>query len=927
MKKFLKIFLIAMVFILALLVVIPYAFKGRIMQIAKDEINKNLNASVEFADLRLSLIRNFPNLSVTLTGMSVVGVDDFANDTLVSFAAFRTVVDIKSVISGDEIVVRSILLDSPRVKALVNDNGNVNWDIMKETEELAEPETEETEFQVSLRKFEIRNGRIEYADAPMEVRTTLDGFNLNMRGDLSQDITSLDISASSEVFNMWFEGVRYIANARLNVATLLDADLNDFRFTVREGEIELNEIDMELDGFVAMPGDDIDMDLKFLSRNTDFKAILSMIPAIYMSDFDGLEARGSLALEGFVRGTMTEETMPSVGIDLVVQDAGFSYPDLPESLENMHMNLNIFYDGVDDDKTTVDLHSFHIEMAGNPFDMSMSIRTPMSDMAVNASMRGTIDFTSIADIVPLDDMTLRGLLESDVVIAGNMSDIENERYEDFNAGGSLRLTAFQYTDTDFPQGISIPSANLDFSPRFVELSEFDMLMGNSDFRMTGRLENFIPYVFNDGVVLGNMLFSSTLLDLNEFLAEDETATTDTVPLTVVEIPGDVNFTLASSIDRILYDNMEISDLKGRIIIRDNRMIMEGVNMHMLEGTLRMTGEYNTQDMSAPFINFNMEINEFDIPASFNTFNTVQQLAPVAKDMKGNVSSTMQMYSLLDEEMMPVMTSIDAKGRLMTSSVELVGSQTFEKLAGALRLREDRSNVFRDLNISFTISEGRVYVEPFEARMGPVNMIVGGDQGLDQTLNYLVKLTIPRTEFGSGANQVIENLVSGAASRGLNVQPGDNVNVDARIAGTFSDPEISLDMMESARSSLDQVKEQIRTQAIEEIEKRVEQVEDRVREEASEKADKILQEAGQRAEQVKKAAENAASQLRKEGEANALKIESEAAGRGRIAEAAAKRAADGVRRESNQKADALIKEADERADKLMEDARNEADKLR
>ena len=897
------------------------------MQIAKDEINKNLNASVEFADLRLSLIRNFPNLSVTLTGMSVVGVDDFANDTLVSFAAFRTVVDIKSVISGDEIVVRSILLDSPRVKALVNDNGNVNWDIMKETEELAEPETEETEFQVSLRKFEIRNGRIEYADAPMEVRTTLDGFNLNMRGDLSQDITSLDISASSEVFNMWFEGVRYIANARLNVATLLDADLNDFRFTVREGEIELNEIDMELDGFVAMPGDDIDMDLKFLSRNTDFKAILSMIPAIYMSDFDGLEARGSLALEGFVRGTMTEETMPSVGIDLVVQDAGFSYPDLPESLENMHMNLNIFYDGVDDDKTTVDLHSFHIEMAGNPFDMSMSIRTPMSDMAVNASMRGTIDFTSIADIVPLDDMTLRGLLESDVVIAGNMSDIENERYEDFNAGGSLRLTAFQYTDTDFPQGISIPSANLDFSPRFVELSEFDMLMGNSDFRMTGRLENFIPYVFNDGVVRGNMLFSSTLLDLNEFLAEDETATTDTVPLTVVEIPGDVNFTLASSIDRILYDNMEISDLKGRIIIRDNRMIMEGVNMHMLEGTLRMTGEYNTQDMSAPFINFNMEINEFDIPASFNTFNTVQQLAPVAKDLKGKVSSTMQMYSLLDEEMMPVMTSIDAKGRLMTSSVELVGSQTFEKLAGALRLREDRSNVFRDLNISFTISEGRVYVEPFEARMGPVNMIVGGDQGLDQTLNYLVKLTIPRTEFGSGANQVIENLVSGAASRGLNVQPGDNVNVDARIAGTFSDPEISLDMMESARSSLDQVKEQIRTQAIEEIEKRVEQVEDRVREEASEKADKILQEAGQRAEQVKKAAENAASQLRKEGEANALKIESEAAGRGRIAEAAAKRAADGVRRESNQKADALIKEADERADKLMEDARNEADKLR
>jgi hypothetical protein len=927
MKKFFKIFLISTGIILALLVIIPYAFKGRIMQLAKDEINKNLDARVEFADLRLSLIRNFPNLSVSLTGMSVVGVDEFANDTLVSFAAFRTVVDIRSVISGDEIVVRSILLDSPRVKAIVHPNGSVNWDIMKESDDLTEPEADETEFQVDLRRFEVRNGWIEYVDAPMEVRSTLGRFNMKMRGDLSQDLTSLDISASSGVFNMWYEGIRYIANARLNVNTFLDADLNEFHFTVREGEIMLNEIEVELEGFVAMPGDDIDMDLKFFSRKTDFKSILSMIPAIYRSDFDGLEARGSLALEGFVRGTMTEETMPSVGLDLIVQDAGFNYPDLPESLENMRMNLNIYYDGVDDDKTTIDLHSFHIEMAGNPFDMSMSIRTPMSDMAVTASMQGIIDFTSIADIIPLDGITLRGLLESDVVIAGNMSDIENERYEDFNAGGSMRLTAFQYVDTDFPRGISIPRAVLGFSPRFVELSEFEMLMGSSDFRLTGRLENFIPYVFDDGVVRGNLLFSSTLLDLNELLAEEETVAADTVPLTVVEIPGNVNFVLASSIERILYDNMEISDLKGRIVIRDNRMIMEGVKMNMLEGTLGMTGEYNTRDMSAPFINFNMEINDFDIPASFNTFNTVRQLTPIARDMRGKVSSTMQMYSLLDQEMMPVMSSTDAKGRLRTSSVELISSETFDRLAGALRLREDRSNVFRDIDISFTIKEGRVYVDPFEARMGPVNMIIGGDQGLDQTLNYVVKLTVPRSEFGTGANQVIENLVSGAAARGLNIQPGDNVNVDARIEGTFSDPQISLNMIESARTTLNQVREQIRTQAVEEVEKRVEQVEDRVREEVSERADKILREAEQRAAQIKEAAESAADRIRKEGEANALKIESEASGRGRIAEAAAKRAADGVRRESAQKADALVREADERADKLLQEARNEADKLR
>jgi hypothetical protein len=829
MKKFLKVFVIVFLVIFLILLIIPFAFKGRILELAKSEMNKNLNATVEFDDLRLSLIRNFPNLSVTLTDMSVVGVDRFAGDTLVSFRSFRTVVDLKSIFRGDEITVRSVLLDRPRVKAIYADDGSVNWDIMKDADDAGVTE-EETEFRIGLRKFEVRNGRVEYIDVPTEVLAIVDHLNLQMKGDLTQELTSLDIIASSRVFNVWFEEFRYIHDARLDVATLLDADLNDFRFTIKESNIKLNDLEMGMDGFVAMPEDDIDMDLNFYSKRTDFKSILSLVPAVYMTGFEELETRGSLDLKGFVKGTVSDETMPSGGLDIIIENGWFSYPELPGSLENMAMNLNLYYDGVDDDKTTVDLNHFNIEMAGNPFSMNMSIRTPVSDMAIKAAFNGKIDFTSLADIIPLEGIFIRGLLESDIFMAGNMSDIENERYEQFNAGGNLRLTAFQYSDEDLPAGISIPRALLDFSPRYVQLSELDMLMGSSDFSMSGRLENFIPFAFNDGTLEGNLVFTSSLIDLNELLAGEETAEADTVPLSIIEIPGNIDFTLTSAIERILYDNMEIDKLQGRVIVRESRMIMEGVSMAMLEGTVRMNGEYNTRDMTSPFIDFAMDITNFDIPATFETFNTVRQLAPVARDVSGKVSSTLKFFAYLDDEMMPVMNSVDAHGRLRTTDVSLLRSNALDKLANALRLREDKSTDFRDVEISFNVRDGRVYVEPFETRMGPINMVVGGDQGIDQTMNYLVKMNIPRSEFGSGANQVIENLVSGAASRGLMVQPGENVSVDARITGTFSDPDISLSMMETTRSAMEQVREQVRTRAVEEIERRVDQVEDRAREE-------------------------------------------------------------------------------------------------
>ncbi|MFP4367098.1 MAG: AsmA-like C-terminal region-containing protein [Bacteroidales bacterium] len=925
--KALKIFLIVIVSFIVLLLIIPFAFKGKILNIVHSEINKNLNARVEFADLRLSLIRNFPNLSLALTDLSVVGVEDFQNDTLVSFSSFRTVVDIKSVIIGDEISVRSVILDQPGIKARVLEDGRPNWDIMISPEE--DPVTDDAgtyEFIVDLQKFQIRNGRIEYDDESLDFRTTLGGFNLIMKGDLTQDLTELDIAAISDSFNLWFDGIHYITDTRLSVNTLFDADMNDFMFTVKDSEIFLNELEMGMDGYFAMPADDIDMDIKFFSADNDFREFLSLVPAVYMAGFEDLQATGNVTVEGFITGKVSDETVPSVGLDVIVEDGSFSYPDLPESLDNMFMNLNIHYDGVDEDLTTVDLNSLHIEMAGNPFDMKLSIRTPVSDMFVDVSSAGTIDFTSLSDVIPLGDITLRGLFETDLFFTGYMSDIENEFYEQLLAGGSMRLTAFRYSDPEFPFEISIPGAMLNFTPRYVELTDFESEMGESDIRMSGRMENFIPYIFNDGTLRGNMLLSSSMLDVNELLGVGTEETEDTVAMSVVEIPGNIDFALASSVDRVLFDEMDISQLKGRIIVRDSKLLMEGVNMNMLEGSVSMSGEYNTQDMTAPFIDFEMDINSFDIPSSFNTFNTVQQLTPLAEDLRGSFSSSVDLYTILDDDMMPVMNTLDARGSLRTSSVEVLSSETFNKLSQALNLKEDRENILRDINISFVIANGRVHVDPFDVSMGPVDMVIGGSQGIDRTLNYTVRMNIPRSAFGQGAEQLIDNLTSSAAERGLDIQPGETVSVNANITGSFDDPQVSLDMQEAARSTMEQVRDQIRQQVEEEVEQRVEEVEDRAREEVSERAEQILQEAELRADRVRKAAEDAAAEIRKEAEANATRIEEEAAGRGAIARAAADRTAEAIRQEAAKQADALIREADERAVNIIEEARKEAEKI-
>ncbi|GAG56546.1 unnamed protein product, partial [marine sediment metagenome] len=333
MKKFFKILIksitIFVVVIIALLILIPVLFKGKLLTKVQEEINKTVNAKVEFADFRLSFIRHFPNLSFALTELSVVGLEEFSEDTLVYFQSFSTAVDVLSVFGDEGIQVKSILLKKPRLKAKVLENGKANWDIMKET--TAEKEVPDTtsgempDFRVKLKKFAIEDAGIVYEDLSSGMMATLDNFNFVLKGDMSMDYTDLDIFSTTESLNFVFDGIRYVKNASLYMKARIGADLVKMIFTFDANEFALNELALGFDGEVSMPGDDIDVDLTFNTTKTGFKSLLSMVPAVYMKDFEGIHTDGSLSLNGYAKGTYnsSDSTLPNIGLELIVQNGMF----------------------------------------------------------------------------------------------------------------------------------------------------------------------------------------------------------------------------------------------------------------------------------------------------------------------------------------------------------------------------------------------------------------------------------------------------------------------------------------------------------------------------------------------------------------------------------------------------------------------------
>ncbi len=928
MKKFLKISLKILAALVALFIVaaivVPIAFKPQLMRLAKTGANSMLNAKVDFDDFQVSLLKGFPNLYVGMKGLTVVGIDSFANDTLVAFREFSVKVNLWSVIDMQNIEVKSILLDGARLRARIAHDGRVNWDVMKPS---VTPETEVEDTvssspintRVALRKFEIRDANIAYIDDSSNMKATIERFNLTLSGNMGMSQTDLKLNSSIASLNFWMDGIRYLKNASVVFNALIGANMDSSTYTFKENSFSINQLKLLFDGTISMPGNDIDINLNFKTPATDFKALLSMVPAIYMKDFEGLQASGKFGIEGYVRGVYNDNQMPNAFIALTVDNGMFKYPGLPKSVTDVNISTKVWFDGVNMDNTSVNVDKFSLSLGGNPFSMRMRVATPISDMQVDGNITGKIDFATLADVVPLDSTFMEGLLESNLDFGGKLSFIEKEQYERFKADGLLKLSRFRLKSPDVPAELKINDITLNFTPRYVNLANFDMNIASSDIRMNGRLENFIPYVFKDATLSGNLNVMSNLLDVNELMTGEsapEEETPDSSTLSVIDIPHNINFTTKVDMKKIVYDKLIIGNLTGNVTVSNGVADLKNLSMNMLEGTVRLAGTYDPRDVKVPLVNFDFDMNDIEIPAAFKSFSTLQKMAPAVKDMTGRVSTQFRFNSRLDSTMMPVMSSINAYGKLQSKSIGVSNSKAFSKLADFLKKEDFRNPSLKDVNVSFSVKDGRIFIEPFDTRIAEAKMNFGGDMGIDQTLNFKAKVTVPTAYLGDAAN--LANNLLGRYGAKL----PQNIDVNLKILGTSNKPDVQLDSGGGSAGGSTSVKET----AKEAVKEKVDEAKTEARQRAKAEADKLIADAEKEAERIRAEAAIQAEKIRAEAEAQAKRTEEEGKKKGPIAEKVAKETAKEIRRKGEAAAQKVIAEADEKANAVVAKAKAEAAKL-
>lgn len=921
-KRILKWTGITFLLLLILVIAAPFLFKDKLVQLVKKEANKSLNAKVDFGDFDLTLFSSFPDFRFKIQNLSVINVEPFNGDTLAYIKELSFDLNIKSVISGDKYQINSVVIDEPIINGIVMHDGKANWDIAKASADTATAEpvdTSATKFALKLNSLQIKHANITYNDMQGNMSAVLKDLNYTMSGDFTQDIFTLSnlLEIAETSFNM--DGAGYLTKAKARFKADLNMDMPNKKYTFKENEFDLNDLGLTFDGFIAMPTDDINMDLKFAAKQTEFKSILSLIPSVYSKDFANVQTQGKLKLDGFAKGTMhsekdsTKNTYPSFEVNLAIADAMFKYPSLSKSVNNINIDVHVENKKDYLDATVIDVNKFHLEMAGNPINIWAHVKTPISDPDLAAEIKGIINLASVKEFIPLekgDEMS--GVVKADIAAAGRMSSLDRKEYDKFKMSGTLEIDKMNYKTTTLPYEVMLNMMKMNFTNQYVELIALDALMGKSDVKANGKIENFLQYIFKDSLIKGAFNVQSNFMDLNELMssststAETKPAVADTAAMTVVEVPGNIDFDLNANLTKVLYDNLTIDNMIGNIVVRQKKVDVTNLKLGLLGGNVLMNGYYESTNPKKPTVDLTFKVDNFDIQKTFGAFNTVQKLAPIGQYAKGMFTATLENFKAdLDTKMEPILSSLHGDGIFKTSSVTVGGFPAFVKLGEVLKIEQLKNLNIQNVMAEYEFKDGRVNLrKPVNVKIDKISAEITGSTGFDQTIDYNWKMDVPTELFGAQASSMVGSLLGQAnTAAGTNLTMPKSVKVNVGFGGTVMNPTVKTGMKNDGKSTVAAVKEQ---------------VVGAVKDKANEEAQKILADAQAQVDKIKAEAQAASDKIKAEGYAAADKQVEDV--KNPIAKIAAKKAAEVAKKEVDKKAQKILDDSEVHSQKILEDAK-------
>ena len=507
----------------AVLLISPFfivqLYKHEIKTEIEKSIDDNINGIVSFEKINYSFFFHFPNLTLAMNNVDVIGVHAFENDTLAHIDRIDLQLNWFKLIFKNKIEIDAVVLNKPVIHMLVLHDGSANYRIIKN--ETTHADTAQYTG-LSMDRFEIKHGIIRYLDET--TRLWIELYGIEHIGKIDIEKNKINYLTTTEVkhVSVTDNDINYMHDKQVSLHMNLLFDLNSNTCIIQENAMQLNTLRLGIDGSIRFLPKGYNINMTFASKQASFSDILSLIPNTYKKQLKNIKTEGLLTCTGNVKGDYydTSAVTPTFHVDLKIADAVVQVQDFPSKIKDIQCDLEIENTSGVIDSTIINLKTFNMDVGGHPVKGRYKMQG-FNDVYIDADILAELEFETIEKIFPIQHFDIKGKLNFDLQAKGMYK--KRKRTDDFEvtsipafdlnltlSDGTLTYDSAQATFHDIE--LFLNGNNTDGNPAHTNfnLRSLEVLLGENV--ITG---NVLMKGLNSCYIKSNLTASMDLADIEK----------------------------------------------------------------------------------------------------------------------------------------------------------------------------------------------------------------------------------------------------------------------------------------------------------------------------------------------------------------------------------------------------------------------------
>lgn len=529
---------------------------------------------------------------------------------------------------------------------------------------------------------------------------------------------------------------------------------------------------LALSGAITEPLDSnrIGYDLK---ANARFD--LATIKEFYPIDEDTLSVRGEFAFEGTARGRVSTPDQAIINGTMTFQKGYVRHKSIARPIEEISLDSRLT-------TTEFQIRRMAMKSGSNTIEGDGRIRNYLKPVPeLDVKFKASFNLAEIEDFYSLQEvlLALTGQATMDLALRGPIDDFDKIRFN-----GSVQVSNVTVIGDSLPAPITGMTGNMTFSDMDVQLRNFTMMMGSSDYVLEGRLMNWRNLFELPGTVAPatlNATYRAKKLNIDEYVDWEEE---NEEPL-IVEFPN-LKSQLVANIDSLIILGIPITNISGQGETDPRFLRISSAKATMFGGAATGRFEWEIYEPRYTIMHFIGRLENVQAQDFFKEFQMGGK-SKLSEYITGSFTTQVDYKSGVDAFFNQDAPTIVANGDFGIARARLRGHPTQNVISDLLRSPELKDLSLDSWTALFSINDGVLTLSNMNLTSRDIGLVMNGNQNLiEDQLNYKIRLRLPE-RYGARLAAIVTAETVTALT-----QPDGIIILPLALVGTSEQPRVTID---------------------------------------------------------------------------------------------------------------------------------------